>query len=337
MTIYDVAKEAGVSLATVSRVINGSNVVKPATRDKVLEAIQRLDFKPNQVARGLATSKTTTIAIVFPQSLFAHVKDMIGGIGDTSRSLDYNVTIYTTDEIGDGNPIESIIEKIVSSRADGVVLFNNKEIDKEIELFQKYKIPAVVIGTRVSGKKLGSIFVDAKKIATEIVDAYLDKDLSDILFVSPDQNLIRYEDLIDGINESYKKHGLVFDEENRVIHPSSHYEKSYPYFLKYFQTHKHDLIITGYDKEAVAVVNAALDNDINVPVDMEVIGMMDTSYALICRPSLTSVHIPVYDMGALAIRLLTKMLDGDEIETLEVSVHYAFMERDTSTLKLLSR
>ena len=84
---------------------------KPKTRDKVLEAIQRLDFKPNQIARGLATSKTTTIAIVFPQSLFAHVKDMIGGIGDTSRRLDYNVSIYTTDEIGDGNPIETVIEK----------------------------------------------------------------------------------------------------------------------------------------------------------------------------------------------------------------------------------
>ena len=107
VTIYDVAREAGVSLATVSRVINGSNVVKPGTRDRVMDAIQRLDFKPNQIARGLATSKTTTIAIVFPQSLFAHVKDMIGGIGDTSRRLDYNVSIYTTDEIGDGNPIET--------------------------------------------------------------------------------------------------------------------------------------------------------------------------------------------------------------------------------------
>ena len=131
VTIYDVAREAGVSLATVSSVINGSNVVKPKTRDKVLEAIQRLDFKPNQIARGLATSKTTTIAIVFPQSLFAHVKDMIGGIGDTSRRLDYNVSIYTTDEIGDGNPIETVIEKVVKSRADGVILFNNEEIEKD--------------------------------------------------------------------------------------------------------------------------------------------------------------------------------------------------------------
>ncbi len=66
VTIYDVAREAGVSLATVSRVINGSNVVREKTKQKVLDVIDRLDFKPNDIARGLATSKTTTIAIVFP-------------------------------------------------------------------------------------------------------------------------------------------------------------------------------------------------------------------------------------------------------------------------------
>jgi len=330
VTIYDVAREAGVSLATVSRVINGSSVVKPKTRDRVLETIQRLDFKPNQIARGLATSKTTTIAIVFPQSLFAHVKDMIGGIGDTSRRLDYNVSIYTTDEIGDGNPIETVIEKVVKSRADGVILFNNEEIEKEIQLIQKYKIPAVVIGSSVSNDFMGSIFVDSKKIAYEIVDKYLSQGKDNIVFVSPKQTLIKSEDLIAGILEAYEKHGLKFDQDKQIIHTSTHYEKSYPQFLEYFKTHRHDLVFTGYDKEAVAVVNAAIDNDICVPRDMEVIGMMDTSYALICRPPLTSIHVPVYDMGALAVRLLTKILNDEDIETREVVLHHLLMSRSTT-------
>ncbi|WP_028042214.1 LacI family DNA-binding transcriptional regulator [Candidatus Stoquefichus massiliensis] len=330
VTIYDVAREAGVSLATVSRVINGSNVVKPGTRDRVMEAIQRLDFKPNQIARGLATSKTTTIAIVFPQSLFAHVKDMIGGIGDTSRRLDYNVSIYTTDEIGDGNPIETVIERVVKSRADGVILFNNEEIDQEIELVNKYKIPSVVIGSRVSSEYMGSIFVDSKKIAYDVVDEYLQKGKKDIVFVSPRQNLIKTEDFIKGIEEAYQQHGMVFDIESQMIHTSTHYEKSYPQFLEYFKNHRHDLVLTGYDKEAVAVVNAAVDNDIKVPDEMEVIGMMNTSYALICRPPLTSIHVPVYDMGALAVRLLTKILNEEEIDQKEVPVQHLLMPRGTT-------
>lgn len=330
VTIYDVAREAGVSLATVSRVINGSNVVKPDTRDRVMDAIQRLDFKPNQIARGLATSKTTTIAIVFPQSLFAHVKDMIGGIGDTSRRLDYNVSIYTTDEIGDGNPIETVIEKVVKSRADGVILFNNEKIDQEIELINKYKIPSVVIGSRVSSEYMGSIFVDSKKIAFDIIDSYLNNNKKDIVFVSPKDNLIKTDDMVAGIKEAYQKHDMTFDEQKQIIHTSTHYEKSFPQFLEYFKTHKPDVVFAGYDKEAVAVVNAAVDNNISIPNDMEVIGMMNTSYALMCRPALTSVHVPVYDMGALAVRLLTKILNEEDIDTKEVSVQHLLMPRETT-------
>lgn len=333
ITIYDVATEAGVSLATVSRVINGSSVVKPETRDKVMDAIQRLDFKPNQIARGLATSKTTTIAIVFPQSLFAHVKDMIGGIGDTSRRLDYNVSIYTTDEIGDGNPIETVIEKIVKSRADGVILFNNDQIHDEIALVEKYKLPAVVIGTRVSSDYMGSIFVDAKKIAFDIIDHYLKQGKSDIVFVNPKQNLIRTEDMIIGIEEAYQKNNLTFDQDKQIIRTSTHYEESYPQFYEYFKNHKHDFVFTSYDKEAVTVVNAAIDNHIQIPDDMEVIGMMNTSYALICRPSLTSIHVPVYDMGALAVRLLTKILNDEEIDSKEVCVQHILMPRATTKQK----
>ena len=65
---------------------------------------------------------------------------MIGGIGDTGRTLDFNIIMYTTDELGLGNPIEEVIEKVIKSRADGVVLFNNNCIDKEIDLIKKYQV-----------------------------------------------------------------------------------------------------------------------------------------------------------------------------------------------------
>ncbi len=330
VTIYDVAREADVSLATVSRVINGSSVVKANTRDKVLAAIQRLDFKPNEIARGLATSKTTTIAIIFPQMLFAHVKDMIGGIGDVGRHLDYNVCIYTTDEIGDADPIDSVIEKVVKSRADGVILFNNEHIQHQIELVQKYKIPTVVIGKRFSDERIGSIFVDAKAIAYNIVDQYLAKGKKDIVFIDTKQNLINTQDMIQGMKEAFIKHQIHFDENKQVLPTSPQYEDSYVQLMGYFKSHKHDLVFAGYDKEAVAVVNAASDNNIKIPHDMEVIGMMNSTYASICRPTLTSVHMPIYDMGALAVRLLTKILHQEEIDTKEVTVQHLLMPRDTT-------
>ena len=294
VTIYDVAEAADVSLATVSRVINGSNVVKPATRERVLETIKRLDFKPNQIARGLATSKTTTIAVVFPQSLFGHVKDMIGGIGDTGRTLDFNIIMYTTDELGLGNPIEEVIEKVIKSRADGVVLFNNNCIDKEIDLIKKYRIPAVVVGYKISDEDICSVYVDAKSIAYDMTKQFIEQGKKNICFVRATQNLVDLNDFAKGIEEAFKDSGVTLPEDY-IVDVSNHYEESYPQLKEYFDTHKHDVVLTGYDKEAVAVVNAAIDHGINVPEDMQVVGMMDTSYATICRPPLTAIHVPVYD------------------------------------------
>lgn len=328
VTIYDVSREAGVSLATVSRVINGSNVVKPKTRDRVMEVIKRLDFKPNEIARGLATSKTTTIAVVFPQSLFSHVKDMIGGIGDTSRHLDYNVVIYTTDDIGDGKSHNDIIEKVVKSRADGVVLFNDEFLDQQIEQFNHYGIPVVVIGRCVDKENIGSVFVDAEKLAFDLIDDYLDQGIDDIIFVNPKQNIINHDKLEEGIRKAYEKHKKVL-RDDQIIETSMHYENTYPFFKDYFKTHRHQLVFAGYDKEGVAVINAALDNGIRIPEEMEVIGLLNTSYSIMCKPTLSSIHVPVYDMGAMAIRLLTKILQKDDIESYQVTVPYQFFARES--------
>ena len=329
VTIYDVAEEAGVSLATVSRVINGSNVVKEATKLKVQKAIEKLDFKPNQVARGLATSKTTTIAIIFPQSLFGHVKDMVGGIGDAGRSLDYNILIYTTDEIGDGLDIDDIIEKVVKSRADGVVLFYNDNIKDQLELLKKYKVPTVVIGYKFSDERTCSIYVDAREVGYDLTKSYLKKGMDDIIFVKPRQNLVELDQFVLGIKQAFEEEGKPFEDE-RILSTSSHYDKNLPEFENYFKDHKHDVVMTGYDKQAVAIVNAAQDNGIKIPEEMEVVGMMDTSYAIMCRPALTSIHVPVYDMGAMAVRLLTKILNDEEIEQRDVSVVQRIIYRQTT-------
>ena len=327
VTIYDVAREAKVSLATVSRVINGSNVVKQATKERVLEVIDRLDFKPNEIARGLAKSKTTTIAVVFPQSLFAHVKDMIGGIGDTSRTLKYTVTFHTTDDIGEDNMVGQLVEKIVKSRADGVILFNNEFLEEEMAQIAKYKIPVVVVGDYVAGDNLASIHTNLKEAVYDIVTRYLDKGMDDILFVTSHQNLINDDEMIKRIKDAYATKGKTFDS---IVETSSEYEDTYKQFNEYFKTHKHQLVICTYDKEAVAIMNAARNNGIVVPDDMEVIGMFNTTYSLMSNPTLTSVYVPVYNMGALAVRLLTKMLNNEEIKTKDVEVKYILMEREST-------
>lgn len=330
VTIYDVAREADVSLATVSRVINGSNVVKAATRDRVLEVIERLDFKPNEIARGLAKSKTTTIAVVFPESLFAHVNEMIGGIGDTSRSLKYSVSFHTTDDIGlDTNAIEEMVGKLVKSRADGVILFNSEHVEEEIEAISKYKIPVVVIGSRHSGDKIGSIFTNTEEFFYTTTKKYLDAGKSDICYVKAKQNLLKSEWALKGMNKAFEEAGL--DNSVTVVECTNKYEECEVQFLEYFKDHKHDLILCNYDKEAVAVINGATENGINVPEEMEVIGLFNTTYALMSKPKLSSVAIPVYNTGALAVRLLTKILNNEPTEK-EIQINSHFIPRSSTKI-----
>lgn len=93
ITIYDVAREAGVSMATVSRVVNGNKNVKENTRKKVLEVIDRLDYRPNAVARGLASKKTTTVGVVIPNIANAYFSILAKGIDDIAAMYKYNIVL----------------------------------------------------------------------------------------------------------------------------------------------------------------------------------------------------------------------------------------------------
>ncbi len=198
-----------------------------------------------------------------------------------------------------------------------------------IESIVKYKLPIVVIGKKISGDNIGSIYIDVKKAAEEIVDRYLAKGKDDIVYILPKQNLIKSDEIIEGIKETYKKYDKVFTT-NQILTSSSHYENTYPNFVEYFKNHKHDLVFCGYDKDGVAVINAAQENGIKIPEEMEVVGMLNTSYSIMCKPTLSSLNVPVYDMGALAVRLLTKFLHDEKIESKEIAVRHMFIKRNST-------
>ena len=98
VTIYDVAREAGVSMATVSRVVNGNKNVKENTRKKVLDVIDRLDYRPNAVARGLASKKTTTVGVVIPNITSSYFASLAKGIEDIAEMYKYNIVLASSDE-----------------------------------------------------------------------------------------------------------------------------------------------------------------------------------------------------------------------------------------------
>lgn len=327
ITIYDVANEANVSLATVSRVINGSDVVREDTRVKVQEAIEKLGYKPNAIAQGLALQKTTTVALIVPDASFLYTGQVIGGLIDVAKIYKYNMTLHTaTEGITEMN---DIIESIIKSRADGVVILNDKLDREELDTLTKYETPIVVIGNRMAEDVIGSVYVDYSKLAYETTKEYLDKGLSKIALVEDRKNPAMIAMMDKGMKKAYKEAGISYDYFIKI---PTDYRSSYTYLKDVITKESHPEVVLAYrDSQAIATLNVAKEAGINVPDEMELICVLDSKYNSMMRPEISGFKIPDYDQGAVAMRLLTKLLH-DETENIdkEIELSYIFNKRGST-------
>lgn len=327
ITIYEVAKEAGVSLATVSRVINGADVVKEPTKAKVEEAIKKLGYKPNAIAQGLALQRSTTIGLIIPEASFTYTGQIINGLLDVARmpKFNYNVMLHTiTEGITD---VKSIIDSVIKSRVDGVIIYSDKIMDDSLSLLNEYQIPIVVIANKASGENLCSVYVDFERAIYEICSKYLSNGITDIALVEDRKNTNTTKQMVLGAKAAFESFGLEF--KNFISIPPE-YRTSYKYLSDYFADHRHQLVIANRDSQAMAVLNTAREHGISVPDDMEVICVIDTKYNSMVRPTISSFSIPSYDLGAVSMRVMTKMLAGEPIEEKEKCLTYLFTNRQTT-------
>lgn len=327
ITIYDVAKEADVSLATVSRVINGSEVVREDTRIKVQEAIEKLGYKPNAIAQGLALQKTTTIAIVMPGSSFFYTGQIINGLLDTAKIYKYNIMLHSTSS--GISEMTDVIENIIKSRADGVVIFNDKLNREELNTLNHYNVPIVVIGNRMSDETIGSVYVDYAKLAYDFACEHIAAGKTDIALVEDRKNPSMINQIKEGLQRAFQEHGKTFE---KFIPIPKEYRSSYTFLSDYYKTHKPSKVILTYrDSQAIAVLNASKEAGFSIPQDAELVCVLDSKYNAMQRPQISAFMIPDYDIGAMSMRLLTKMLHGDEdIPNKEMELSYVYIPRQTT-------
>src|SRR6476660_4491874 len=135
ITIYDVAREADVSMATVSRVVNGNPNVKPATRKKVLDVIDRLEYRPNAVARGLASKKTTTVGVIIPDISSIFYAELARGIEDIATLYKYNIILCNSDQ----NPDKELhlFNTLLGKQVDGIVFMSGNITKDHVAEFEK--------------------------------------------------------------------------------------------------------------------------------------------------------------------------------------------------------
>ena len=325
ITIYEVAKEADVSLATVSRVINGSSVVKQETRQRVEEAIQKLGYRPNAIAQGLALSRTTSVGLILPSTSISFSGRMINGLCDVAKIYDYSVYLHTiTEGVTD---IKEIIDEVIKSRVDGVIIYADKELDDSTKLLEEYNIPIVVMGNKISSDNICSVYVDYENAIFELCDRYLEKGIDDIAILQDHRNKVISNSIKQGAVKAFKKHNK---EYKGYIEVSKDNRSTYKFLKSYFKTHKHQLFIANRDSQALAALNAAVGNGISIPDEMELVCMNESKYTSSVRPEISSFSTPSYDLGAISMRLMTKMLKEESVEEKEKSLETLYSPKSTT-------
>ncbi len=326
VTIYDVAREAGVSMATVSRVVNGNKNVKENTRKKVLEVIDRLDYRPNAVARGLASKRTTTVGVVIPDITNTYFATLAKGIDDIAEMYKYNIVLANSDE--DDEKEVAVVNTLFSKQVDGVIFMGYHLTEKIRSEFSRSRTPVVLAGTVDVEHQLPSVNIDYKNAIADAVRHLLKRNKK-IAFVSgplvDDINgkvrLAGYKDALKEAGVNYSE-GLVFESKYR-------YDDGYSLAERLVSSKATAAVVTG-DELAAGLLNGLADHGVSVPEDFEVITSDDSQIARFTRPNMTTIAQPLYDLGAISMRMLTKIMHKEELEEREVLLPHGLKVRKST-------
>ena len=326
VTIYDVAREARVSMATVSRVVNGNQNVKPETRNKVNEVIKKLNYRPNAVARGLASKRTTTVGVIIPDISNVYYSQLARGLEDIATMYKYHSIISNSDN--DSEKEKEIFNNLLSKQVDGIIFLGGTISEEIKELINQSSVPVVVSGTNGKDDHVASVNIDFEKAAEEVTQQLIEQGAKSFALVGGDYSKKAQEDVLSGLNKVLSKNQLQLDDS---LHLSG--AESYKEGMKVFDKIKDNLpdaVLSISDEQAIGILHGALDAGIKVPEELQIVSFNNTRLVEMVRPQLSSVIQPLYDIGAVGMRLLTKYMNEEEINEPNVILPHRIEYRGTT-------
>ena len=325
VTIYEVAKVANVSLATVSRVINKQTNVTEKTKNKVLEVISKLGYRPSSIAQSLANSRSTNIGIMLPSTGYVYVSNMLDGMIDTAKIYGYITSIFVTKRTKED--ASNMIDLLIKSHVDGAVIYDDELGTDEIMTVQRYHIPLIVIGHEVENSSLGSIIIQYKEPVMEVIKEYCDNSDDTICVL----DIVNQGKINEEIRNAIIEYGNEANKKVELLQFNDSYSLVYEGMKEYFKKNKKGFFVAPRDSLASAVLNAAIEEGLKVPDDVQILAEVGTKYSYIMRPQISSFNIDMFKVGSVAMRVLTKILNSDEpIKDKSMTFRAKFNKRQTT-------
>ena len=303
--IVDVALKANVSIATVSRVVsNSSHKVNAITRKRVLDAVEALDYRPNALAKGLLMKKTMTVGIIIPDISNPYYAEIVRGVQDMADQYGYAVILLNTDRIQER--ITKHIYFLREKSADGII-FSGGAIhgEKVLSSLEGFRERVVVIGRhRVESS---AVMIDNAGGATKAIQHLVELGHERIGYIGGPDKSASAKDRLTGYRSALAHHGYPVDKNligKGDFTPSSGYLSAKELIAREQPT----AIFAANDQMAFGSIHAANELGLRVPDDLSVVGFDNIPFGSYFEPPLTTVEVPMYQIGAAAMEMLFNLI-----------------------------
>lgn len=326
--IKDVAKEANVSVATVSRVLNNIPLVNDETKKRVLDAIERTGYKPNAIARSLKMQKTNTFGIMIPDISRPYYTQVVRGVEDVCNIYDYNIILCNTDS----EPLkeEKYFDVFLEKQVDGILYIGKGLSQNLVNKIESNKVPIVLGAVNDVMGRYHSVAINNELAAYDITTYLIENGHRKIaFFTDEDEKSYVARERKKGFVKALKKYDI---KENPIYELKGKYSIKGGFDLMEELLMNDDLptaVVALNDEMAIGAIRKLEDRGMKVPDDMSVVGFNNFQLSEWLRPGITTIAQPMYDIGAICARILIKVINNSKIDEKAVIVPHELIIRES--------
>jgi DNA-binding LacI/PurR family transcriptional regulator len=328
-TIYDVAKEAGVSIATVSKVINNTGRISDKTRTHVNKVMARLQYEPNMIASALMGKITYTIGLTIPDLANPFFAEIARAVEDRAQELGFSLVICSTDN----NPEKELkyINLLIKKRVDGIVLVTSIQNDTAIKELITKKLPITLIAREMQTLAVDTVLVDDYLGGIQATSHLIAKGHKRIAVIAENMNIMSSKERIRGYRFALNEANIKVDSS--IIMECDFSIEGGKEISRRLLTSANPptAIFACNDLLATGVIQAARELNIDVPAELSVVGFDNTIIATLTDPSLTTIAQPIQEIGRNAVDLLIKEIKSEKTGKQRIVLHPELVERGSTS------
>ena len=308
MNIKQIAKKAGVSVATVSRVLNHPESVAPKTKEKIQKIIDEEEYTPNWFAQGLNFNRTKTIGLVIPHNIHAAYMEVANGVEEVARQKGYITFICSMEK--DPAMEKEYIDQLITRRVDGLILLYSTLDEEYASWIEEEKIPTVFIGENRTRQKWSSVNVDCRTGAAEMTAHLIECGHKSIAMLCGNDPEPETKSMVQGYKNVLKASGKTVNEK-MILAIEDNIESGYVGMKKLLSVldEKPDAVFATSDEIAYGAIDAIKETGFRVPEDIAVAGFGNDRMSSLMEPKVTTVELPYRKMGIYGARILFDLIE----------------------------